>query len=285
MPQIRTRFAPSPTGYLHIGGARTALFNFLFARHHGGPSSCASKTPTANDRPKPDSGHSRRPEVARSSPGTRVRSTRPSAIAVQSQIEELLAKAKPIPVSARQRSSMRKRNAAQKEKRKPVYDGTCRPADGVVPSLPNDKPFTVRFRSPRRTTVVDDLVKGRVVFQNAELDDSDHPPHRRHADVQLLRRRRRRRDARSRTSSAATITSPTRRGRSCSIRRSATRCPRSRHVPLILGPDKARLSKRHGAMSVTAYRDHGLSPRRASSTTSRASAGRTAIRRSSRATS
>src|SRR5712692_10321267 len=126
MASVRTRFAPSPTGYLHIGGARTALFNYLFARHHGGKF------------------------ILRIEDTDRERST-PAAI-------------KTILDAMRQ--------LAQKEKRKPAYDGTCRPAEGIIPDLPTGKPYTIRFRSPREgTTVVEDAIKGNIVFDNRELDD------------------------------------------------------------------------------------------------------------------
>ena len=173
MSSVRTRFAPSPTGYLHIGGARTALFNYLFARHHGGKF------------------------ILRIEDTDRKRST-PEAIEAilqamkwleldwdegpyyqtqrfplyREKIQKLLAEGKAYPCICTPEDLEAKRQAAQKEKRRPSYDGTCRPEEGIVPSLPKDKPYTVRFRSPQTgTTVVNDAVKGDVVFDNRELDD------------------------------------------------------------------------------------------------------------------
>jgi len=165
----RTRFAPSPTGYLHIGGARTALFNYLFARHHGGTF------------------------LLRIEDTDRERSTDASIAAILESLEWLQipwddgpyfqSKRTPLYVAAVERllaegkayrcwcSSAEldaKRQAALATGKKPVYDGTCRD----LPPGARSGPFTVRFRGPKEgETVIDDLVKGRVVFQNAELDD------------------------------------------------------------------------------------------------------------------
>src|SRR3954469_5962770 len=173
MATVRTRFAPSPTGYLHIGGARTALFNYLFAQRHGGRF------------------------ILRIEDTDRERST-PEAIAAiveslkwlgldwdegpffqtqrydlyREKVGGLLAAGKAYPCTCTAEELDRKRQAAMKEKRKPMYDGTCRPAEGAIPPLPEGKPYTIRFRAPRDgTTVVDDIVKGPVVFDNRELDD------------------------------------------------------------------------------------------------------------------
>ncbi|HYA27502.1 MAG TPA: glutamate--tRNA ligase, partial [Acidobacteriota bacterium] len=173
MTQVRTRFAPSPTGYLHIGGARTALFNYLFARHHGGKF------------------------VLRIEDTDRERST-PAAIQAildamnwldldydegpfyqtarypvyQAKIKELLMHGRAYPCTCTPEELDAKRQLALKEKRKPAYDGTCRPAEGAIAPLPTGEPCAVRFRSPGGgSTVVKDLVKGDVVFDNRELDD------------------------------------------------------------------------------------------------------------------
>ena len=261
MAQVRTRFAPSPTGYLHIGGARTALFNYLFARHNGGKF------------------------ILRIEDTDRERST-PEAIKAildamnwlgldwdegpfyqteryplyKKKIQQLLAEGKAYPCICTSLELDAKRQLAQKEKRKPMYDGTCRPPEGVIPSLPEDKPYTVRFRSPRDgLTIVEDAVKGQVIFDNRELDDliiarSNGTPtynfcvvvddidmnithiirgddHLANTPRQMLLYR-------------ALVQIP----------------PQFAHVPLILGTDKARLSKRHGATSVMAYREMGYFP-------------------------
>ena len=148
MIQIRTRFAPSPTGYLHIGGARTALFNYLFARHHGGKF------------------------ILRIEDTDRERSTREAIETIldamkwlkldydegpffqterfplyKEKIQQLLAAGKAYPCVCTPQDLDVKRQLAQKEKRKSSYDGTCRPPEGVIPRLPQGKPYTIRFRS------------------------------------------------------------------------------------------------------------------------------------------
>jgi len=261
MARVRTRFAPSPTGYLHIGGARTALFNLLFARHHGGRF------------------------VLRIEDTDRERSTREAIEAIveslkwldlewdegpffqtqrfdlyKEKVRELLAAGKAYPCICTAEELEQKRQAAMKEKRKPMYDGTCRPPEGVIPPLPEGKPYTIRFRGPREgTTIVDDLVKGPVAFENRELDDliiarSDGTP----------------------TYNFCVVVDDIDMGITHIIRGDdhlantprqillyqALGCtpPAFAHLPLILGLDKARLSKRHGATSVTAYRDMGYFP-------------------------
>jgi len=261
MATVRTRFAPSPTGYLHIGGARTALFNLLFARHHGGRF------------------------VLRIEDTDRERSTREAIEAIveslkwldlewdegpffqtqrfdlyKEKVRELLAAGKAYPCICTAEELEQKRQAAMKEKRKPMYDGTCRPPEGVIPPLPEGKPYTIRFRGPREgTTIVDDLVKGPVAFENRELDDliiarSDGTP----------------------TYNFCVVVDDIDMGITHIIRGDdhlantprqillyqALGCtpPAFAHLPLILGLDKARLSKRHGATSVTAYRDMGYFP-------------------------
>jgi glutamyl-tRNA synthetase len=261
MGQIRTRFAPSPTGYLHIGGARTALFNYLFARRFGGKF------------------------ILRIEDTDRERST-PQAIQAildamqwleldydegpfyqteryplyKEKIRELLAKGKAYPCTCTAQELDAKRQLAQKEKRKPAYDGTCRPRESVIPPLPADKPYTVRFRSPREgATVVKDLIKGDVVFDNRELDDliiarSDGTPTYNFCvvvdDIDMgISHIIRGDDHLSNTPRQIQL-----------YEAFGHELPQFAHVPLILGTDKARLSKRHGATSVTAYRDMGYFP-------------------------
>ncbi len=261
MGQIRTRFAPSPTGYLHIGGARTALFNYLFARHFGGKF------------------------ILRIEDTDRERST-PQAIQAildamqwleldydegpfyqteryplyKEKIRELLAKGKAYPCTCTAQELDAKRQLAQKEKRKPAYDGTCRPREGVIPPLPADKPYTIRFRSPREgATVVKDLIKGDVVFDNRELDDliiarSDGTPTYNFCvvvdDIDMgITHIIRGDDHLSNTPRQIQL-----------YEAFGHDLPQFAHVPLILGTDRARLSKRHGATSVTAYRDMGYFP-------------------------
>ncbi|MGZ8443837.1 MAG: glutamate--tRNA ligase [Candidatus Binatia bacterium] len=258
MAQVRTRFAPSPTGYLHIGGARTALFNYLFARHHGGKF------------------------ILRIEDTDRERST-PEAIRVildamkwleldydegpfyqteryplyRQKVQELLAMGKAYPCTCSAAALDAKRQAAMKEKRKPSYDGTCRPAEGVIAALPTGTPYTIRFRTPREgTTVVKDLIKGDVAFENRELDDliiarTDGAPTYNFCVVvddidmaisHIIRGDDHLSNTPRQIHFYQALGSP---------------LPQFAHLPLILGTDKTRLSKRHGATSVTAYRDMG----------------------------
>ena len=147
-----------------------------------------------------------------------------------------------------------------KEKRKPSYDGTCRPAEGVIAALPTDKPYTIRFRTPREgTTVVKDLIKGDVVFENHELDDliiarTDGTPTYNFCvvidDIDMaITHIIRGDDHLSNTPRQIHL-----------YQALGSPLPEFAHVPLILGTDKARLSKRHGATSVMAYRDMGYFP-------------------------
>lgn len=261
MTQIRTRFAPSPTGYLHIGGARTALFNYLFARHHSGKF------------------------ILRIEDTDRQRSTSEAIEAIleamkwlkldydegpffqterlplyKERIQQLVAAGKAYPCVCTAQDLDAKRQLAQKEKRKPSYDGTCRPAEGVIPPLPEDKPYTIRFRSLQiGTTVVNDLVKGNVIFENRELDDliiarSDGTPTYNFCvvvdDIEMnISHIIRGDDHLANTPRQIQL-----------YHALGQTLPQFAHVPLILGTDKARLSKRHGATSVTAYRDMGYLP-------------------------
>jgi len=176
------------------------------------------------------------------------------------KIRELLAAGKAYPCVCTPEELDAKRKLAQQEKRKPAYDGTCRPADGVIADLPSGKPYTIRFRSPREgTTVVADAVKGNVVFDNRELDDliiarSDGTPTYNFCvvvdDIEMdITHIIRGDDHLANTPRQIQLYQAF--GRSL---------PEFAHVPLILGTDKARLSKRHGATSVTAYRDMGYFP-------------------------
>ena len=133
MTQIRTRFAPSPTGYLHIGGARTALFNYFFARHHGGKFILRIED---TDRERST------PEAIRAildamqwleldyDEGPFYQTERYPLY--KEKITELLVNGKAYPCICSADDLDAKRQPALKEKRKPSYDGTCRPAQGEI---------------------------------------------------------------------------------------------------------------------------------------------------------
>jgi glutamyl-tRNA synthetase len=261
MAQVRTRFAPSPTGYLHIGGARTALFNFLFARHNGGKFIIRIED-TDRERSTPEAIKAILDAMTWLNlawdEGPFYQTERYPLYTEKTQL--LLAEGKAYPCVCTSAELDAKRQQAQKEKRKFIYDGTCRPPQGVIPALPKDKPYTVRFRSPRDgSTIVDDAVKGRVVFDNQELDDliiarSDGTPTYNFCvvvdDIEMdITHIIRGDDHLANTPRQILLYYAL--GHSL---------PQFAHVPLILGTDKARLSKRHGATSVMAYRDMGYLP-------------------------
>jgi len=258
MAQVRTRFAPSPTGYLHIGGARTALFNFLFARHHGGKFVLRIED-TDRERSTPEAIQAILDAMKwlelDYDEGPFYQTERYPLY--KQKVQELLAMGKAYPCTCTAADLDAKRQAAMKEKRKPSYDGTCRPAEGVIAALPTNKPYTIRFRTPREgTTVVKDLIKGDVVFENRELDDliiarTDGTPTYNFCVViddidmaitHIIRGDDHLSNTPRQIHFYQALGSP---------------LPQFAHVPLILGTDKARLSKRHGATSVMAYRDMG----------------------------
>ncbi|TAJ86904.1 MAG: glutamate--tRNA ligase [Reyranella sp.] len=256
---VVTRFAPSPTGYLHIGGARTALFNWLFARHHGGKYLLRIEDT--------DRARSTEPAIAAILDGLSwlglpwdgevtyqfSRAARHAEVAL-----EMLAKghAYHCYASPQELDEMR---AAQKAAGKPMrYDGRWRERDpkeapaGVMP--------VVRLKAPQiGQTVIKDAVQGEVTVENAQLDD-----------MILLRA-----DG-TPTYMLAVVVDDHDMGVTHVIRgddhlNNAFRQlqiiramgwpePVYAHIPLIHGPDGAKLSKRHGALGVDAYRDMGFLP-------------------------
>src|SRR5919109_1721519 len=248
MPPVRTRFAPSPTGYLHIGGARTALFNFLFARHHNGKFILRIED-TDRERSTPEAIEAilqaMRWLQLDWDEGPVYQTNR--FLLYKEKIHRLLAGGKAYPCVCTPAELEFKRQLAQKEKRKPAYDGTCRPAEGSIPTLPIDKPYVIRFRSPQSgVTIVNDAVKGEVVFNNQELDDlviarSDGTPTYNFCvvvdDIDMAITHIIRGDDHL-------ANTP----RQIQLYHALGHQPAEfAHVPLILGADKARLSKRHGA--------------------------------------
>lgn len=258
MPSIRTRFAPSPTGYLHIGGARTALFNYLFARHHQGKFILRIED-TDRERSTPEAIDA----ILQALQWLRLDWDEGPFYQTQrfplyrEKIQKLLAEGKAYRCVCTAAELDAKRQAAQREKRKPAYDGTCRLKPPVIRE---GQPYTVRFSSPREgATVVEDAVKGAVVFDNRELDDliiarSDGTPTYNFCvvvdDIDMeITHIIRGDDHLSNTPRQILLYQAL----GCAL-------PRFAHVPLILGLDKSRLSKRHGATSVTAYREMGYFP-------------------------
>ena len=256
MDNVVTRFSPSPTGTLHIGGARTALFNWLFARHNKGKFILRIE-----DTDIVRSAEEYTQVIIESmqwlgmdwDEGPYFQSKRLDVY--RKYIEILLEKGRAYYCDCSPEEVERKRKEAMAAGKKPKYDGKCRtrnlgPGPGRV----------VRFRAPAAgTTVVHDVIKGIISFDNSELDDlviqrSDGMP----------------------TYNFAVVVDDLTMGITHVIRGDdhVNNTPRQiliyealgetppvfAHVPMILGQDRTRLSKRHGATSVLAYRDAGYLP-------------------------
>jgi glutamyl-tRNA synthetase len=254
---IRTRFAPSPTGYLHIGGARTALFSWLFARKHGGTFVLRIED-TDLERSTVESVNAILEGMTwlglEYEEGPFYQTKRFDRY--KEVIQQLLdtGHAYHCYCTKDELDELRTQQMANKEK--PRYDGRCRhrsePREGVSP--------VVRFRNPDDgEVVIDDKVKGRVVISNGELDDliiarSDgSPTYNLSVVVDDLDMRIthviRGDDHLNNTPRQINI-----------LKALGAELPIYAHVPMILGADGARLSKRHGAVSVMQYRDDGYLP-------------------------
>jgi glutamyl-tRNA synthetase len=256
---VRTRFAPSPTGLLHIGGARTALFNYLFARHHGGAYLLRIE----------DTDRERSTQLAVDvilqglawlglSPDEKpvFQSTRAARHAEVAEQMVAAGRAYRCYTSAEELREMRERAAA--EGRPPRYDGRWRdrdPADAPAGAAP-----VIRLKAPQEgETIVQDLVQGEVRVRNAELDDmiilrSDGTPTYLHAVVvddhdmgitHVIRGD----DHLTNTFRQVQI-----------YHAMGWETPRFAHIPLIHGADGAKLSKRHGAVSVLEFDAQGFLP-------------------------
>lgn len=254
---VRTRFAPSPTGYLHIGGARTALFNWLYARKHGGRFILRIED-TDRERSTTESVNVILEAMAwlglDYDEGPFYQSERFPRY--REVIRQLLDQGKAYHCYCTKEELDEMRQAQMERKEKPRYDGRCRhrggPREGVEP--------VVRFKNPSDgVVIVDDLVRGRVVFQNQELDDliiarSDGTPTYNltvvvdDLDMQMTLVIRGD-DHLNNTPRQINI-----------LRALGGEPPAYAHVPMILGEDGSRLSKRHGAVSVLEYRDQGYLP-------------------------
>jgi len=253
---VRVRFAPSPTGHLHIGGARTALFNWLFARHHNGKFILRIED---TDRSRSteeyiesiiesmkwlgldwDEGPFRQTD--------RMETYRTYAY-------KLLEEGKAYRCYCTPEELEERRQKAMKEGKPPRYDRRCREIKETL-----DKPFAIRFKMPLEgETVVNDLVKGTVTFKNIEIEDlvilrSDGTPTYNFCVVvddfeMKITHVIRGEDHLNNTPKQIHI-----------YQALGINPPEFAHIPMILGTDRARLSKRHGATSVLAYRDEGYLP-------------------------
>ena len=255
---VRTRFAPSPTGYLHIGGARTALFSWLYARRHGGAFVLRIED-TDLERSTPESvdaileGMSWMGLDYDEGPFYQTQRFDHYKKVIQQLVDD--GKAYKCYCSRERLDALRKDQMEQKIK--PRYDGLCR---SLETSPTDDAPYVIRFRNPDEgEVVVDDLIRGRVVFNNSELDDliiqrSDGSPTYNLTVVV--------------DDSDMDITHVIRGDdhlnntpRQMNLLYAMGRTPPIyAHVPMILGEDGKRLSKRHGAVSVLQYKEEGYLP-------------------------
>jgi glutamyl-tRNA synthetase len=254
--QIRVRFAPSPTGHLHVGGARTALYNWLFARHHGGTFLLRIED-TDVERSTEESVEAIIESLrwlgldwddAPYRQATRLSTYREFA-------DRLLKDGKAYRCFCTPQELEERRKAALQAGHSPGYDGRCRDRQPET-----GKSWALRLRvSDKGVTVVEDLIHGEVGFAHAELDDfilvrSDGLPTYNFAvvvDDALLHVTHviRGDDHLSNTPKQIQV-----------YRALNFPLPRFAHIPLILGPDRTRLSKRHGADAVLAYRELGYLP-------------------------
>ena len=259
----RVRFAPSPTGYLHVGGARTALFNWLFARHFAG---CMILRIEDTDLERSTAEMVEGILVGLSwlgldwDEGPYYQSARTDLY--RRAAERLLASGHAYLCFCTKEQLEERRKRAAEEGRPPRYEGTCRrlDPDEAWARRARGEPAALRFRVPDTgKTGFDDRVFGRVEFENSELEDfvllrSDGTPTYHLSVVEDDRELRithviRGADHISNTPKQLLL-----------YQALGARVPVFAHVPLILGADKTRLSKRHGATSVMAYRDQGILP-------------------------
>jgi glutamyl-tRNA synthetase len=254
---VRTRFAPSPTGYLHIGSVRTALYAWLFARHHGGEFLLRIEDTDRERSTQPaiDAIHEAMAWLGLAADEPPIYQTARFG-RYRERLDEMLEQGLAYRCYCTPEEIEAMRAEAQARGSKPRYDGRCRerkePRPGIAP--------VVRFKNPAAgKIVVDDAIKGEVVFDNAELDDliiarSDGTPtynfvvvvddaemritHVIRGDDHLNNTPRQ-----INLYGAFGVTPPV-----------------FAHLPMIHGPDGAKLSKRHGAVNVLEYREMGFLP-------------------------
>ena len=263
MSNVRVRFAPSPTGYLHVGGARTALYNWLFARHHGGVFLLRIEDTDA-DRSKPELTTAILESMEwlglNWDEGPFYQSQRLERY--REIAAELENSGHAYPCFCLPEELQAKRAHAEAQKKAWQYDGTCRNLSVHERQRRRSAglPFAVRFRVPDTgETGFDDEVFGHLEIENQDIEDfvllrSDgHPTYHLGVvtdDIDMrISHVVRGADHISNTPKQVLM-----------YRALGVPEPRFAHLPLILGPDKQRLSKRHGATSVGAYRDLGILP-------------------------
>ena len=256
---VVTRFAPSPTGFLHIGGARTALFNWLYARHFGGKMLLRIED-TDRERSTPEAIAA----IIDSLTWIGLEWDGPTVYQFQRAArhrevaESLIANDKAYRCYATPTELEAMRDQARAEKRTPRYDGRWRDRDPA--EAPEGVAPVIRLKAPLEgETVIEDKVQGRVTWANKDLDDlvllrSDGTPTYMLAVVvddhdmgvtQIIRGDDHLTNAARQTQIYQAL---------------GWAIPTMAHIPLIHGPDGAKLSKRHGALGVDAYRAMGYLP-------------------------
>ncbi len=260
--RVRTRFAPSPTGYLHLGGARTALFSWAFARHHGGDFILRIED-TDLERSTPQAVQAILDGMAW------LELTHDEGPFYQMQhmqryrevIAQLLESGHAYHCYSSPEEVEQMRELARARGLKPRYDGTWRPEPGKqLPAIPADRSPVVRFKNPAEgVTAWNDMVKGTISISNNELDDlviarPDGTPTYNFCVVvddwdmgitHVIRGD----DHVNNTPRQINI-----------LKALGAELPVYGHVPMILGPDGEKLSKRHGAVSVMDYERQGYLP-------------------------
>ncbi len=266
-PQVRVRFAPSPTGHLHIGGARTALYNWLFARRSGGvfvlriEDTDAVRSTEESYRAIIDAmewlGLDWDEGPSKGGPyGPYLQSAR--QVLYHTEVRRLIDEGSVYRCFCTTGELEEIRSEALEQKTSPRYDGRCRqlPDDDVARRLDKKIPHVVRFKVPEGETRFHDLVRGPIVFQNTELDDfvlirSDGKPTYNFAATVD--------DAKMRISHVIRgddhISNTPKQVLICKALEYSL--PKFAHLPMIMGSDRTRLSKRHGAASVQEFRRLG----------------------------
>lgn len=261
---VRVRFAPSPTGMLHVGGARTALFNYLFARANNGKYLLRVED-SDRQRSTPEA-------VEAIMKGLQWLGITPDEeIVYQSNRNELyldtvrkmLANGHAYPCDVSMQELDRIRDEQKSKGLKPRYDGRCRPAnftpqDTTLPTSDDQTPFVIRIRMPDREAIeFNDAILGKIVTSMDELDDfilirSDGTPTYNLVnaidDIEMgITHVLRGNEHVANTPKQIAV-----------YEAIDAKLPIFAHFPLILGPDKKKLSKRHGATAVFQYRDEGF---------------------------
>ncbi len=263
MSEVRVRFAPSPTGFLHIGGARTALFNWLYARHHQGKFFLRIED-TDQDRSSDEAIEAILDgmrwlgldwDIWEGGSEETVRQTERFNL-YKEKVRQLLDEGKAYRCYCTAEELARRRTEAMKAKRVPRYDGRCRNREAQA----DNQPYAIRFKAHTEgQIVINDMVKGEVIFESSTVDDliiarSDGTP----------------------TYNFCVVVDDVAMGMTHVIRGDdhlnntprqirlyeafGYAVPKFGHLPMILGSDKARLSKRHGATAVQQYRQEGYLP-------------------------